>query len=168
MFYLDMDCILYRSPKFILKTDFDVGVIYRFNWKQDLGRHDCLGGFLLFPNRRPDVENQFLERLIEKTTEWYEKELSMGQSPWFYDQYAINDLVGQPLKLRTKEEYYIGQDWEPQIKKVDGVRILFLSANVWASPMTIIPRQDLVLIHYNHTLWPKIGEAHYSSQNTTN
>ena len=155
IYYVDSDCFLYRPIDDILELDFDVAVTYRYKWEEHGGRQDCLGGFLWFSGRRPDVEDEFLETLIAATKKRYNDEVKRKVVPWYYDQLAINDVVGDSPVSRTHEDYNAGKDFEPQIKLVDGVRVLFLSANIFASPMTIIPRDDVRMVHYNHAYWPE-------------
>jgi len=153
VFYIDNDCILMDKIDSVFEYDFDVGVIYRYHWEQYGGRHDCLGGFLLFPQKRPDVEDEFLGNLIENTEYWYQKE-KKEKKPWFYDQFAISDLVGSPPKERSKFSYEYAMPFEPVVKDVYGAKVLFLSANEWACPMTVHLPEKVKIIHYNHALWP--------------
>jgi len=89
--YLDSDCVLMNPIDDLFDNyDFDVGVVYRYHWikdkndimrhlgkkvyRQSTGNHDCLGGFLFFPQKRKDAEEYFLDKLIKKTEEHYMKE----------------------------------------------------------------------------------------------
>jgi len=153
IFYLDNDCILLNPVDELQKWDFDVAVVYRHRREQHGGFQDCLGGFLFFSNRRPEKEDLFLRRLIKKTEERYNWELTEGKTPWYYDQLAINDLVGRPPIERNKESYLYAEPYEPCLKNVDGVKVLFLSANEWACPMAVNLPEKVKIIHYNHANW---------------
>jgi len=152
--YLDNDCILMEPVDELFEYDFDVAVVYRYKWEAHGGRQDCLGGFLYFSQKRPEVEDIFLEKLIKKTQKWYSKEIESGSKPWYYDQLAINDLVGSPPIERTKDEYEFALPYSPCIKDVEGVKVLFLSANEWACPMSVNLTEKVRIIHYNHANWP--------------
>ena len=156
--YVDNDCVLVNKIDWLFdKYDFDVGVIYRYNWETEMGYQDCLGGFLYFSQKRPDVEDMFLDKLIIRTKERFQEEFDNGIDPWYYDQLAINDIVGRPPKERTKKQYNYSLPYKPQLKEVDGVKILFLSANQWACPMTYYPPKKIYMYHYNHRIWPEIN-----------
>ena len=152
--YLDNDCVMMNPIDDLFECDFDVAVVYRYRWEEHNGRQDCLGGFLFFSQKNKDVEDRFLASLISKTQEWYDKELEMGREPWFYDQLAINDLVGSPNKERNRIGYDLSMPFESQIKNVGDAKILFLSANEWACPLTINLPEKVRIIHYNHAIWP--------------
>ena len=154
VFYLDNDCIIMNPVDDLLERDFDVAVIYRYKWLMDLGRNDCLGGFLFFKNQNKDKEDKFLKKLIKETKAFYKKELDEGIDPWYYDQYAINNLIGPPPVERNKLNYDLAFYYEPVLKEVDGVKVLYLSANEWACPMTINIPEKVRIMHYNHAIWP--------------
>lgn len=152
--YLDNDCIMMNPVDTLFNWDFDVAVVYRFKWEAHGGRQDCLGGFLFFSGKRPDVEDYFLDFLIEHTKKRYDQEIAEGRKPWYYDQLAINDLVGAPPIERSELDYRIAKPYTPCTKEVMGVKVLYLSANEWACPMTIYVPKNIKLIHYNHAHWP--------------
>lgn len=152
--YLDNDCVLMnRVDPLFDDYDFDVAVVYRFPHETHHGRNDCLGGFLFFSQKRKDAEDQFLHKLITRTEERYQQELDQGIDPWFYDQAAINDIVGTPSRERTWNEYSFAFDYEPCPKDVDGIKVLFISANEWACPSTFVRTpQKVYIFHYNHVI----------------
>jgi len=154
VFYLDNDCIIVNPVDELFKYDFDVAVVYRYRWIEHGGFQDCLGGFLFFSGKDKKKEDKFLEMLIEKTTSRFKWEISKNKKPWFYDQLAINDLVGRPPKQRNKLNYNMATPYEPQLKIVKGIKVLFLSANEWACPMCIYLPEKVKIIHYNHGIWP--------------
>lgn len=152
--YLDNDCVMLNPIDDLFNWDFDVALPYRYKWAAHGGRQDCLGGFLFFSGKRPEVENQFLDTLIKTTENWYNWEIAEGKKPWYYDQLAINDLVGAPQIERGELEYRFAKPYTPCIKEVDGVKILYISANEYACPMSIDQPKTVRIIHYNHAHWP--------------
>lgn len=152
IFYLDCDCILVERFDHLFEIDFDVAVIYRYRHDKNGGPQDCLGGFLLFSGRRPNVEDRFLDGLIEKTRECYTKD----KSKWFYDQIAINKFIGVPPKERIKTEYSFAFPYKPCLKTVNGVIVLYLSANEYACARMFYTPEKVYMYHYNHTVWPHL------------
>lgn len=150
LLYLDNDCVLMSPVDDLFELDFDVGVVYRYEWENDCGPQRCLGGFLFFSGQRLEVELQFLDNLIVKTKEYYAKD----KTKWFYDQQAISDFVGAPSRVRLKDHYHYAMPYDPCLKTIDGANFLFLSANQWACPKSYFVPSKIYLYHYNHHLWP--------------
>lgn len=152
--YMDNDCILMNPVDELFEYDFDVAVIYRYEHTNQHGPQRCLGGFLFFSGRRFDKERQFLDNLILKTEEHYVAD----KTEWWYDQTAVSSYVGAPSVQRQQFEYHYAIPYEPCVKIVDGVKVLFLSANVWACPRAFYVPPKIILYHYNHHLWLKRNE----------
>ena len=151
--YLDTDCVLMNPVDELFEYDFDVAVIYRYEQVTGHGNQRCLGGFLFFSGCRLDKELQFLDNLILKTEEHY----AVDETKWWYDQTAVSDYVGAPPVPRIQFDYHHATPYEPCVKIVDGVKVLFLSANVWACPRAFYVPPKIIMYHYNHQLWPGAG-----------
>uniref|UniRef100_A0A6M3L5W0 Nucleotide-diphospho-sugar transferase domain-containing protein n=1 Tax=viral metagenome TaxID=1070528 RepID=A0A6M3L5W0_9ZZZZ len=150
--YLDCDCVIMQEINVFNEYDFDAGVVYRYEWDKDGGSQACLGGFLFLSGRRKDKELQFLDNLIKRTEDFYRWEKEF-RKPWWYDQMAVNALVGKPSRERRKEHYYYALPYEPCPKDVDGIRVMFFSANEWACARAYYTPSKVKIIHYNHTIW---------------
>ena len=142
VFLLDCDCVLFEPID--LEMNFDVGVMYRYDWPQGQYRHDVLGGNLLFTGRDRAKEIKFL-------TDWLKKSYEILQhDDWFYTQNALNELVGKAPNPRTTAEYIALKPYPTQIVN-RGLDIAFLDGLMWSCCM-MDKMPQCKIIHYNHAL----------------
>lgn len=148
MLMIDSDCVFVKPIDDLFEKDFDVGILYRYNWTVGKHRQDYNTGVVYFSGRRHDKEIEFLNQWLDECRK-YEKD-----EPWYYDQIALYKIVGDPPETRTKDGYHFIEPYTAAQR--DG--FLFLDVFEWGCPIIWKIADRARIIHYNHFIRLKEGE----------
>lgn len=139
---LDSDTLLLSDVSEVFKGNYDIGVCYRS--RQFDARHlnhSCNAGVIFAPAGHREAQLEFYDKWINTAKGFYD------EFPWFFEQHALNVIVGQPKKERTTQDYHKQKPFKSSTKNVDGIKVKFFDALVYNSPLRS-KIYDAKLLHY--------------------